>query len=292
MAYKSPIIKSKYLKDLESPASKLIRYLEDQKLASMEDVQEEEEEKDSPEETGEQEDSQATGQALEEAEKIREEAAALLEEAAQKADQELANARQQAEKILAEASASAAKEKESATAQREKTLAQAHKEGFEKGFSEGLDKGFEETRSMIVSASTILGELKARKAEILSGSVTQVVQLSLAVARRVIRCETRLNPQIVVRAIRDALEHICSSENIRILVAREDLPPAEEARAQFLEILKGSPDIGIAPDSTVARGGCIVETSMGNLDAQVETALEVIEREFEKMLHSSDNDLE
>jgi flagellar assembly protein FliH len=292
VVYKSPVIKSKFLQDLEAPGSKLIRYFEDQKKAVVEEI-EEDDGKNSPEKA--EQDEAAEDNSIEvaaEMEKLKEEAAQIIEQASQQAEDELKKARDEAEKILGEAKKEISRERAALASEREKALTQSHREGFEKGFSEGVDKGLDETREMIRSASTVLGELKARKGEILTGSLSQVVQLSLAVARKVIRCETRINPQIVVRAVREASNHINSSDNIRILVSREDLPAAEDARNQFLDILKGSPEIGISSDSTITRGGCIIETSMGNLDAQVETSLEIIEREFERMLQSNDDEIE
>jgi flagellar biosynthesis/type III secretory pathway protein FliH len=56
----------------------------------------------------------------------------------------------------------------------------------------------------------------------------------------------------------------------------DDLSFVEEWRPELFEKFKTLKSIVVNPDSTIQRGGCLLETPCGDIDARIETQLEII----------------
>ncbi|MBI4907223.1 MAG: hypothetical protein HY820_26600 [Acidobacteria bacterium] len=107
-----------------------------------------------------------------------------------------------------------------------------------------------------------------------------VVKLSLAVARRVLHREVSVDRDALLGLIRTAFEKLEAREIHRVRLRPEDVPLV----TAFLERL-GTPNrVEVQPDSSLERGGAVVETHRGNLDISLDTQLAEIERGFTDLL--------
>ena len=71
-------------------------------------------------------------------------------------------------------------------------------------------------------------------------------------------------------------------EQVRIRVNPDDYHIVNNDRASLMRMVEGLKDFELAIDSKVARGGCIIETNLGNIDARLETQLSAIATAFER----------
>jgi flagellar assembly protein FliH len=97
---------------------------------------------------------------------------------------------------------------------------------------------------------------------------TEVVQLALAIARKVLGREASLDPDLVAALVRIALDRMGAGPEVKVRV-----PAAELATWQRQAIFAASPfHCELAADESLTAGDCIVETSLGTanfgLDAQ------------------------
>ena len=85
-------------------------------------------------------------------------------------------------------------------------------------------------------------------------------------------------------AIRGALRRLTDRERVQILVNPEDLEIVREGVEDIVSQLGGVSSVDVQAERRVARGGAIVRTGEGDIDASIETKLtrarEVLEREF------------
>jgi flagellar assembly protein FliH len=108
----------------------------------------------------------------------------------------------------------------------------------------------------------------------------EVVQLSLAVARKILEREAALDPTWVAVLVRVALERMQSGSSVRIHVA-----PAEVERwRQMGENVAARAPWEIVPDIGLAATDCIVETEMGKANFGVEAQLRQVEEGFRELL--------
>jgi flagellar assembly protein FliH len=102
----------------------------------------------------------------------------------------------------------------------------------------------------------------------------QIVELSLAVARRIVHREIALDHDLLIAIARVALDRLGESAQVTIRLHPEEYEAISGARvAEFA----GS-NVKIVPDPRTGRGGCRVESEMGMLDAGVDAQIQEIAR--------------
>lgn len=277
MTYKSPIIKKRFLEknDLE-PVMK-IKYLGDAQDVEMEEIHEEEPVEVPKNDLSEEidENQKILDDLKEKIEILKQEKAKELLKITESAEQESAqiikNAKKEADKII--------KSSEARVAEKSKN---AEKQGFENGFTKGMEQSLNQYKDLVTRADLILTDTSKIKKELLLRAEKQVVQLALAVAAKVVRYETSINPNIVSSAVRDSLKAINNREQIKICVNPGDMESLEKSFDEFTHILKSTENFSISRDPSITKGGFIIETTNGNLDGQIETALIIIEEEMKK----------
>jgi flagellar assembly protein FliH len=100
------------------------------------------------------------------------------------------------------------------------------------------------------------------------------IQLSAAMAERIVRRELAQRPEIALDAIREAMELAAGASEIVLHLHPADL---ESMRSQIDEITStfcGLAAANVRADEDIARGGCIVKTKFGSIDQQIKTQLD------------------
>lgn len=101
-----------------------------------------------------------------------------------------------------------------------------------------------------------------------------LVKLSIAIARRVLRRELTVDPEALLGIVRAALDRVDARDLIELRFA-----PAEAAFVERAVASLGLPErVKITADAALARGSVIVETGRGALDASITTQLDEIDR--------------
>ena len=83
-----------------------------------------------------------------------------------------------------------------------------------------------------------------------------------------------LDPEKVVEAVTGALRGIVERDRVTVLVNPDDLEIVREAMDGLRASLGGIDHCDVEAERRVGRGGCIVRTPVGDVDARVETKLE------------------
>ena len=102
----------------------------------------------------------------------------------------------------------------------------------------------------------------------------RAVELGLALAQKIIAGTLAVEPERVVDAVQGALRGIVERERITVLVNPDDMEIVSGAIEGVKASLGGIEHCVVEAERRVARGGCIVRTPVGDVDARVETKLE------------------
>ena len=156
---------------------------------------------------------------------------------------------------------------------------------LEQGRAEGRAEAAEEMEKRLVIART---ESDERIGALMEGIAQQVraftaslehdaYAFALAVAERIVKREILLDDEIVVRQVREALRRIVGVESIKVRVHPDDEVLVRSHRAALLALTDATRDVVIEPDNTIERGGCILESASGNVDARIATQLRQVE---------------
>ena len=156
------------------------------------------------------------------------------------------------------------------------------------GFNEGYTAGAADARSTVDAAAAALhaaaAELQALRGDVADRAERATVELALRIAEHVVQASIAVDPERVVDAVRGALRRLVERDRVLVLVHPDDLDVVREHADKLVAELGGIEHCGVEADRRVARGGAIVRTAEGEIDATLETKLgrarEVIESEL------------
>lgn len=143
--------------------------------------------------------------------------------------------------------------------------------GYQDGYRDGLValEGFKQSYAQQITAQ--LGEVTQSYMEQLDALQQQMAR-ALAVsathlARQMVRSEIEQRPELVVTVAQEAVDTLLlSARHITLRVNPDDHALVSQGAADVLAA-RGARVIG---DSTVQRGGCVVESDIGVIDGSVE----------------------
>jgi type III secretion protein L len=175
---------------------------------------------------------------------------------------EVFEARQSAQGLLEEAQ----KEKErllaEARGEREELLAQAREQGRQEG---------------VVQATELILRAKMQAGEILARQERDVVALACKIAEKIIGRDVEREPSLLVGICARAIEEL---RNARAVVLRVHPRSAAVLRAHKVELMERigrTVDVALREDADVTPVGCIVQTELGTVDAQLSTQVEMLQ---------------
>jgi flagellar assembly protein FliH len=207
--------------------------------------------------------------AFEEVKRQTDGAQALREDATNKADAMLAEARTEAEGIVAEAES-----------RREDIQKTAHDEGFKAGREEGFQEGNKEANRLIDRLHTVIERVLDKRQAILEETEQQIVELVLLMARKVVKTITDTQREVVTENIVRALRKVKGRGDVTIRVNLSDVQLATEHTEEFVKSVENVSNITIVEDSGIEKGGCVVETDFGAIDARIASQLNELEQKI------------
>jgi flagellar assembly protein FliH len=143
---------------------------------------------------------------------------------------------------------------------------------------QGLREGREEALAALTPALEALAQatdaVQAAQHERAQRLEAHAVDLALFLAEKVIGGALAVEPGRVVEAVRGALRGIVERERITVLVHPEDLELVRDAMDGLRTTLGGIEHCEVQAERRVSRGGAVVRTPDGDVDARVETKLQ------------------
>ncbi len=130
-------------------------------------------------------------------------------------------------------------------------------------------------------ATGILAAAAKHAADQLAASRDELTHLAVRIAEKLIGEQLRLSPDTVIQLVRECLKHSQAHGRILVRVNPLDLPLIQAA----LPSLQTSLDVDvlmIQPDAAVQRGGCLLETEVGQIDGQLQSQLQAIQEALER----------
>jgi flagellar assembly protein FliH len=148
----------------------------------------------------------------------------------------------------------------------------------EQARAEGLAAGLEEARSGVEAAVAALAAagqgLEDERADIAARTETAAVELAFAVAEQILGAALEVDPGRVVDVVRGGLRRLVEREHVTILVHPDDLDLVREAAPGLVTQLGGIDHLEVQAERRVSRGGAVVRTGEGEVDASLATKLE------------------
>lgn len=173
----------------------------------------------------------------------------------------------QGEKILGEAKVEALRIREkvqSILARAEQTYESEKKRGFEEGVQEGLAQMTE----TIVKA-------EAEREKMLSQSEEEIVTLVNAIVHKILGRE--IERGAIVDVARQAISQIVG-QRITVRVHPSDLKFLRQREKELMNLLDRTQSLNFREDPLISEGGCVVDSELGTIDAQLPYQLSAIKK--------------
>jgi flagellar assembly protein FliH len=209
---------------------------------------------------------------LESASKIKEEFDKTLEKAKIEAERILEEAKNKGKKIIEESKILTQTARES-----------AEKEGMEIGQKNGYKAGLDQLTQILLEAKNTFEQALRERERLGKEAEPDLAQLAVKIAQRIIGSEISLNPNVVVNMIKANLERVKDRENVILKVHQEDVDTVKKNKEIFLKFIPEVRSVEIQTDPRIDRGGCIIETNLGTVDARIATQLEAISLAFSQI---------
>lgn len=150
---------------------------------------------------------------------------------------------------------------------------QASKQSYDQGFAAGAALQKEHASTSLKALSQILREVGDVKKKMLAGAEEQMLALVIAVAEKVIYTEVSANDQIILEVLREAVKGVVDREGMKIRLNPQDFLIIMDMKADFLQEFSGLKNVSFEEDGGIQRGGAMLETIAGEVDARLEQRL-------------------
>jgi flagellar assembly protein FliH len=229
----------------------------------------------------EEEKARLLAAAQEEAEKIKKEAERVAFDEVKRKNNQAQKIRQEAEdeakRLLEEARKQAADLEAEIRTRVEKIEKEARDRGQEAGREQGYQEGRAEVQRLVDNLQRIITSAIERRNLIIEESETQVINLVLLIAKKVIKVISENQKNVVINNVVQALRKLKSRGEVVIRVNLADLELTSAHIKDFMKMVENVKSVTVLEDSSVDRGGCIIETDFGQIDARVSSQLSEIE---------------
>lgn len=159
-------------------------------------------------------------------------------------------------------------------------MAEGHEQGLKQGIEEGLADGQVKIEAQTLHWQQLVSRLN-RPLEKLDDSVEfQLVKLATSLAEQITRCEVTVNPQVILQALKQAVDVLPAQEQTPVISLHpDDLTFVEQAFSKQ-ECEKRGWDLRAEP--SLARGDCQVQTNTSSIDYTFSSRVEQVLKHFLK----------
>jgi flagellar assembly protein FliH len=162
--------------------------------------------------------------------------------------------------------------------------AQIEKAAFENGFLQGEKAGLEAAEKKLEAlmkryADAVL-EIGKLKPALYRQAESEVVRLALEVAKKVVHREVSVDREIIQTLIKVALGHVAVKSPVTVHLHPADHSLVLDQRAASARTGESGQEIVLLADNSIERGGCLIETECGDVDARIGEKFREVERAF------------
>jgi flagellar biosynthesis/type III secretory pathway protein FliH len=150
----------------------------------------------------------------------------------------------------------------------------------QQGYADGVARAQAEVQQQLMLAVAALTDAQRERHDVAQGHEAALADLALKIARKVIGEHLDADPTLVARIVADTISELEPTTSLIVRVHPDDLAAVEADRGQIERLVKGTGKVEITADDTVDRGGVVLASPVGEVDARIETKLAVLETAF------------
>ncbi|HEX4124194.1 MAG TPA: FliH/SctL family protein [Tepidisphaeraceae bacterium] len=205
-----------------------------------------------------------------------------IEDAARKM---LLRARRQANSMLAAAQAEAeqlkaAAKTEGLTEGKSEGLKAGHAAGLEAAKKQALVERQQEITNAINACTAAANQFNASRIELAAAGLNELVKLALAVARRVTKRQSEIDPQVLAANLAEAMQLVLHAADVRIVINPAQRATLERILPELRLTWPTLKHVDLIEDAAIAPGGCRLHTATGQIDADLDAQFDRLAAEL------------
>jgi flagellar assembly protein FliH len=147
----------------------------------------------------------------------------------------------------------------------------AFAQGFAQGERSGAEAAAARSDAVLQRLKQTIGELQALRAEMIHKTERQVVQLAIAMAKRIVHREISLDPELLSAMARVALDRLGEAATATIRLHPDDYAATAGMNSHART---DSSVVRVVADPVVRRGGCLVQSEFGLIDVSADAQIQ------------------
>jgi flagellar assembly protein FliH len=164
--------------------------------------------------------------------------------------------------------------------------------GYQTGLAEGRAAGLEQVRAetresavaqareqaalLVAALQAGLTEFEHGKRNLIAAAESGLIELALAIARRVCKLEAGRATDTARENVRNLLEMVQHGQDVELHLHPAECELLRAADPEWLAQVERLQHVKFIRDESVARGGCILRARATEIDARIETQLDRI----------------
>lgn len=149
-------------------------------------------------------------------------------------------------------------------------------DAYENGYAAGVKAQSKDIAAKLEVLAALSKTIPQIKKDILEKGEEQMVKLAIAIAEKILQQEVSTRKEVILGVLKGALKNIAETEGIKIHLHPQDFRYMMEVKKDFLQSFDGIRNMVFEEDSSIKRGGAVVETMFGEVDARLENQLKEI----------------
>lgn len=151
-----------------------------------------------------------------------------------------------------------------------------YKRGYQDGYRQGKAEGHLEAQKVIDNFATLIMDAVRQREILYEEAHSKILDMVINISRKVTFEAARVDPDITAQIISGAIKKLVDKSKIKVKVHQDHLPLLEQQIEQFRGDSTAIKELAIEADSRVRYGGCFIETPTGDIDARLESQIEII----------------
>lgn len=159
---------------------------------------------------------------------------------------------------------------------RDAQMKDASKASYEKGYADGLAFQKKDVAMALEALSAATRAVPMIHKDILAKGEEQIVKLAIAIAEKILHTEVTTRKDAILEVLKNAIRSVADTDGMKIRLNPLDFRYMMEVKKDFLQSFDSLRNVMFEEDSSIKRGGAVVETALGEVDARLESQLREI----------------
>jgi flagellar assembly protein FliH len=165
---------------------------------------------------------------------------------------------------------------------------QRYAKGYRDGLAAGIKAEKERLDSHLNHLRELISQIEAARTEIFRSAEKEIIRLAMAIATKITRHEISVQKDVILRVVGEALKKSVDHDNLKIRVNPADYHLLQNRTDQLSSFTDKPGKVVFVEDETIERGGCVIETNLGDVDARIEKQLQTVEAALKAEFRKSD----